>query len=438
MRGLNTYRYVEVGKYACRPLDGDSDNNKRDPSPEPAVPSFRTSGVALLLVLMAIAFSTTLSVDFSNATNRDYFAAVNARNNVRAHFLAQSAMNIAQMTIRIQTEVVDKRQNLFPVRQMTDYASYFVFLFAGGDQEITENLGATVKGLGVADGDFNFEIDTDDGKINVNCANGSTAVKDGLAAALYGLFAPPAYDAIFQNPDAEGYRRDREKQVAAIIDYVDFYETLYGSPGASEDYGYQNLKDDYIAKNNYLDSVGELRLVRGIDDTFWTLFGDEFTVYGDCKRNIADITSKNQLAALIRQSIKDPNDPILLDFPRMWRLVDRVAQMTGYGSPPASIKEFAAIVKSPAGGLEKLFAEDPSALATLGLDIDPSLGAVLDERKLRQLVRQGARRTYRVKAIATSGSLTKHITGVWDNRQQRQNMRASDSRRGGWVFWRED
>ena len=30
-----------------------------------------------------------------------------------------------------------------------------------------------------------------------------------------------------------------------------------------------------------------MKLARGVDDRFWTLFGDAFTVYGGCKINLA-------------------------------------------------------------------------------------------------------------------------------------------------------
>ena len=46
-------------------------------------------------------------------------------------------------------------------------------------------------------------------------------------------------------------------------------------------------EDRYNAKNNYIDTVGELKLVRGVDDRFWTLFGNAFTVYGGCKINLS-------------------------------------------------------------------------------------------------------------------------------------------------------
>jgi hypothetical protein len=47
--------------------------------------------------------------------------------------------------------------------------------------------------------------------------------------------------------------------------------TAASSPGRAEDYGYENLKDRYKPKNNAIDSVAELKLVRGVDARFWAL-----------------------------------------------------------------------------------------------------------------------------------------------------------------------
>ena len=68
--------------------------------------------------------------------------------------------------------------------------------------------------------------------------------------------------------------------------------------GTAEDYGYESLKDRYYAKNNYIDTVGELKLVRGVDDRFWTLFGSSFTAYGSCKTNVSALTNSQLIAAV--------------------------------------------------------------------------------------------------------------------------------------------
>src|SRR5690606_18309734 len=131
--------------------------------------------------------------------------------------------------------------------------------------------GEAIKGLGVAENTgFNLSITTEDGKINMNCANGGSETKQTLRTQLEALLYYDAYNPLFENADAEGWRRDRRMQVSALIDYID--RDTVNEDRAPEDYGYETLKDDYRAKDNYIDSVGELRQVRGVDDRFWTLF----------------------------------------------------------------------------------------------------------------------------------------------------------------------
>ena len=96
-------------------------------------------------------------------------------------------------------------------------------------------------------------------------------------------FAGPPGDPLFQVADADGWQRDRRQQTGAIVDFIDDNLDQAVPPGqprssASEDYDYSRMK--YKAKNDYLDTVDEMRLIRGVDDRFWTLFGPAFTVYG--------------------------------------------------------------------------------------------------------------------------------------------------------------
>ena len=51
--------------------------------------------------------------------------------------------------------------------------------------------------------------------------------------------------------------------------------------------------------------------MRGVGDAFWGSFGELFTVYGGCKVNVGAIPADKWpiLAAMIRYSAKDPNNP---------------------------------------------------------------------------------------------------------------------------------
>ena len=404
---------------------------------------------------MAIAIATVIVAEFTTDSEVDYIAATNARDEMRAHFLARSGMNLAHLVIRVQTDVVDKNRDLLGDMQLGEFTGLFMGAFGGSGEELEDvarTLGATssseLKGLGLQQGSFDVQVITEDGKTNLNCANGGDQTRKNLQTKLEALFYFDAYNPIFENPDAEGWRRDRATQVAAFIDYVDTGNGRLDAPGASEEYGYEGLDDRYKPKNNYLDSVGEIRLIRGVDDRFWAVFGHRFTVYGGCKENVAAIEDPQAHAAIIFLSAKNPDDPVVTNPTKLWALASQVAQARQWGMYFDSPQAYADYVKDPMASLTDL-------LSASGVNGQPAQqqqpppggvqveGVELDMQKLNQIITAGPRRVYRVEVIAQIGeddeyAYRKKMTGVWDTQTQNQNMRDPAYSRGGWVFWRED
>ncbi|HEU4611095.1 MAG TPA: hypothetical protein VFS15_03420, partial [Kofleriaceae bacterium] len=275
----------------------------------------RQRGVALIAVLIAIAITIVISNEFGTATTTDISAAANYRDRMRAHFLARSAQNLAELLIRIQQRL-DNNELLRGVVQITDpeIAGLIMGPFCGGPDEIRDLLGPAAdeaKGFGADIGTCGFnEITTEDDKINLNCANTNNSTQfETIKSALDALVFFQAYDPVFEDADAEGWRRDRQQQVASILDYIDSNTIKLQDRGTSEDYGYESLRDHYKPKNNYIDTLGEVKLARGVDDRFWTLFGSAFTIYGGCKVNLSTLKNPQLIAAILFLSAKNPNDP---------------------------------------------------------------------------------------------------------------------------------
>jgi len=199
--------------------------------------------------------------------------------------------------------------------------------------------------------------------------------------------------------------------------------------------------------------------VRGVDDRFWTLFGDQFTVYGDCKVNLGSVNDPKLVAAILFLSAKDPEDPVVRDPVKLWALAQAIIEARnlgsafgGGGSFFSDLKSFAEFAKNPMGAVTDLFASaDPQSgqpttpPATLGGQTQLE-GLELDMKKLGQVARSGPRRIYRVEVVATvprgaEGSgleYTKRLTAVWDTKTQNQNMRDQAYNKGAWVYWREE
>ena len=424
----------------------------------------RQRGVALITVLIAIALTLVISNQFGTSTNVDMISAANYRDQMRAHFLARSASNLAELVIRLQQRI-DNIKELRGMVQITDFADQVLLAFCGSAEEVQAAVGFSstdAKGLGADIGSCGIvgQITTEDDKINVNCANGTDATAATLKSALDALVFFPAYDPLFEEADAEGYRRDRALQVASMIDYIDSNGLKNRERGTTEDYGYESLKDPYKPKNNYIDTVGELKLARGVDDRFWTLFGSAFTVYGGCKTNLSALSNSQLVAAILYLAAKNPNDPLLQNPQKLFMLAGLVAKAKQFGMTFTTLDDFIDFVKDPAAQLGEVAGntsmQGSAANAAMsagipGLSSGEKLGLELDKAKLGQMATAGPRRTYRVQAWGeierkqknADGSpvyppIRSTLTGVWDTKVVLQNARKPPVPKGAWVFLRED
>lgn len=417
-------------------------------------------GVALIAVLIAIAITIVISNEFGTATTNDITAASNYRDQMRAHFLARSAQNIAELVVRIQGRL-DNIKELQGQVQITDFADTIAGTFCGSEEEIRDMIGfstSEVPGLGGEIGTcgFNGPFATEDDKINLNCANNPTSFPI-IQSALYALIYFQAYDPVFEEADAEGWRRDRNQQVGAILDYIDSDTMKLKDRGTSEDYGYENLKDRYQPKNNYIDTVGELKLARGVDDRFWSLFSGALTIYGGCRVNIAAVNNPQLIASILYLSAKNDKDPVVLDPRKLFALAGVVAKAKQMGETFAKLDDFITFVKDPSAAIAAIAGEGgmagSAASTALSMGIMPGekLGLELDAKKLGTIAIAGPRRTYRVEAYGeiprkqtdnegrpVYPPVRSTINAVWDTKLVPQNARKQPVPKGAWVFSRED
>ncbi len=70
-----------------------------------AGPAHARRGVALLMVITAIAILTAVAVEFSYRTRVEARLAANARDRLRAYYLARSAVNLARLVLHFQRQV---------------------------------------------------------------------------------------------------------------------------------------------------------------------------------------------------------------------------------------------------------------------------------------------------------------------------------------------
>jgi general secretion pathway protein K len=275
----------------------------------------RERGVALVMVLGAIAVLTVMLAEFQEEASAELAAAVAERDQVQAEYFARSAVNLSRLLVAAEPTMRQAIAPLFmlmkrtppqlPVWEFSDR-----LLAAFNDQEASGDFASTLgldmslgKNLGLKGGRFEVQIVDEDAKLNVNQGAANDFAKVRLARQLMAEFLPPANNPIFEMKDQTGNFHDRGQVCAALIDWADADEAFFtcdigtsaASGSAVEDSYYQVLAKPFRRKNAPYDSLEEIHQVRGVSDDFWATFVDpeptdpkkrNFTVWGQGTVNV--------------------------------------------------------------------------------------------------------------------------------------------------------
>lgn len=255
-------------------------------------------GVALIMVLGAITVLTVFLTELQEDTSASLAAALADRDALKAEYYARSAVNLSRLLIASEPKIRGQIGPVIglltgglppqiPVWQFSDMilgpfndqlgAAAFAGV-SGLDLSAGKNLGLSGGGR------FELKIIDEDSKINVNAAGREIMTQNRLAAQLLGLFIQPQYAPIFEGRDGDDQFSDGPTRCGAIIDWADSdpsaesqyicdpANTAAPTAASGEDNFYQTIGLDYVRKNAAYDSLEELRLVRGVDDVFWSTF----------------------------------------------------------------------------------------------------------------------------------------------------------------------
>ena len=410
------------------------------------------AGVALVMVLVTLAIITITTHQFVYKAEINYASAKNMADELKAEYLARSVVNLSRLLFKVQDKVIDRNRTFLGDLQLTDYMDILVPLFFGqGSKLLAGMIGVDPKDIQGLDFKKGYghaflagKPEAEDGKININCAyvhSDQDPQVLQLVASLRALFADRRYDFLFEQQDAHGNYNDRDTVIRALIDYVDTDHVMFGQSSAAEDYGYQSLDDPYEAKNNIVDSVEELRLVRGVTDDFWANFGPSLTVYGQCIPNLCAIPDDNWIlvASLLYQTATNPADPVFRNPIALRALSQAVLQqvkMTGCNN----LNAFVSAAKNPlpigqmmTGLMGGSTSQTQPDIGNQDTTVGMLEGIELDPAKVSKAVYMGPRRYYKIVAVGQSGRVTKTITAVWDQ----QFRSPSTGKLGTFVYWKE-
>jgi general secretion pathway protein K len=443
-------------------------------------------GVAMLVVLTWLALMISLVSEFTYGTTVDAAQAANARDELRAHYLARSSVNLSRLLIKIQQKFVDPSMNQAkqllsqfmgppsgtsasgagaaanPLAgislRVTDYAGPLMGFFSGSKEEVA-GLGGLfgintedIKGLGLKAGGFDAEITAEDGKIDVACGSGVTPDRNRqlmVYRLLTGLMSSRRFDRLFSEADATGNFTTRSDVARGIIDWADADDQMFSPEGASaaEDYKYDARSDRYRAHDNTFDSIEELKMVRGVSDGFMEAFGPHLTVYAsdpNCLVNLGAISNKNGgdctplLMGIIRAAVtkdptKPPTDPTVFDDSRLYPIAsvacDR-ASAAGFDS----IQTITGLMKNPQTAV---LPDDPR------YKIFQSMPPItVSDGDLATVAKVESPRVYRIVATGTYGRVKKKITAILDTKRVLANPQtlnpAAEKAAGVLQYWREE
>ena len=280
-------------------------------------------GVALIMVLASLTLLTVMLAQFQEETSVEFASALSDRDALKAEYAARSAINLSRLLIAAEPTIRKKVSFIPNMPQIPVWAFASQVLGAFNDSEGAEAFQSLAsvdiaegKNLGLHDASFHVQIVDEDSKINVNGpSRDDVASKILLAAELLGLISGPQYDEYFDGIDSDGQHTDRRDVCSAFVDWVDSDQdqftcepgTAQFSAAAAEDSHYQMLKDPYPRKNAAFDSIEELRMVRGVNDAFWSTFVEPdpddlvsrtLTVWGSGKINVNTANAQTLLAVV--------------------------------------------------------------------------------------------------------------------------------------------
>ncbi len=321
-------------------------------------------GVALLLVMVALATMAAVVTDFSYNQEVKLRLAIRDRDILRAQYLARGGAEVGRILLSFQEQIqplldfaVDTLKLPLPgftIWQLIPLDSDLLRAFASGQiqemlgfdidrDEIKDKVRKVIReqrtgedgapgtpeegeekepengGFGAFEGGFKVEIEDEDARMSVRPASDQTAQsnakKQVLRQRLLAMVDAQKYNFMFEESDGNDQRMDRFEFVGAFFDWVDPDRDRVDPRNAErfpldnmgdEDSLYDSLDDRYKTKNAYFDSHDEMRLVAGMDDVKWAQFGPAVSIHSDGLVNIKSATNPVVLEGLIAACAEPP------------------------------------------------------------------------------------------------------------------------------------
>jgi general secretion pathway protein K len=416
--------------------------------------------------MVALAVLTALAVDLAYETSVSLRIAANARDGLRAEYLARGAVNLSRAVLHIQQEL-DGPQTTTPpqlpgqagrpgqagnpaqaaaaaalgggalpvklrIYDLVPVNSGILGpLFGGAGSEEPARAppreGAPALRFGDFDGAFTAKLVAEDAKVNARLD--ALQVQQTVRVADFGaLFGEPRWDPLFEREDGSGTKATRQELLVYLLDWVDANSqgsafTGFGNAKAFEDgfgdenYPYDRADERYRAKNAPFDSLDELHLVAGVTDAFMAAFGDRLTVYvrKEGKRNVNSTDCRELVLSsmLVAETITQPAFSDAEFAPKLCRAV---RELTFGGLIAITPDQFVTLVKGLGVRVDRAFEGQEAS-------------KVLSDRSL----------VFTVKAEGYAGDVVRKVEAVvsFDERQNTDPVVVAQGL-GRLLHWREE
>jgi general secretion pathway protein K len=229
------------------------------------------SGVALILVMVSVAFMTIIIVEVIAASRVDLRIAINARNRLQAHYLAVSGAKLQLLRLHMYKEVrnlKDGSQNIPISDDMID--KIWNVPMPSFPLDGTKSTWP---------GQMMGSVSSEGSKIPINLLDGSEhrgssveiaeSVKKQITSLIEGLLETEEFD--------EKYRGLEPKDLLnPLVDWIDANKDRV--EGGDEDREYDRLDPPYRSRNDRMPSLSELHLVQGWTDDLIRRIAPNFSV----------------------------------------------------------------------------------------------------------------------------------------------------------------
>jgi general secretion pathway protein K len=197
------------------------------------------AGVALLVTLLIVTLVAVVVLDLNYLMRVEVHSAANFRDEVKAYYLAKSGVTLVGELLG------------HPVPELDEVKRR---LLAGVPQTVP--LGEDSVTVRVVD---------EQGKLNLNALVPPTATTPPVQQRAGAQAVEPARTWIDITQDLFQRLRLNPTMVGALVDWIDADDLPTGSGGAESQY-YRSLAKPYGARNAPMETLAELRLIRGITE----------------------------------------------------------------------------------------------------------------------------------------------------------------------------